>query len=61
MVLKAELYGQHSDSYFPSCPGGRGQWDESSVDLLGRYASWSGSMVSGMMVFIITDVSASGR
>ena len=44
----------------------------SSVDLLGRYANWSGSRVSGMMVlmramnsisehFIATDVSARGR
>ena len=44
----------------------------SSVDLLGRYANWSGSRVSGRMLsmcamtslskhFMATDVSATGR
>ena len=42
----------------------------SSEDLLGRYANWSGSRVSGIMVFVVTclskhlmatDVSAMGR
>ena len=60
-------------SYFPSCPGGREQCEVQLRlrDLLGRYANWSRSRLSGMMAlmtvmtrlskhFINTDVSGRG-
>ena len=58
-VLNSKLVvnEQHSHISVPFVQVVKGQcWSAieitSSVDLLGRYANWSGSMVSGIMVFM---------